>query len=875
MARVDLNCNGNNNRKPNLPPRMTVNYSKLFKDISSWGCFQLYTMVRLRKLPYSVHNNGNSTSNGIVTAEEAEQHTIDEQCSFYYTLTLQCALTELWLQYNFDSITSFCFDISEAQHYLPVSDKLARIQLIILSRRKDMPHDYLEHTILFIKHNQAAFPNRRTLDVQFASNWFIYDKNITTEGAITELDPYINMRNRYREQSSQYMKPALSIYKAVGKPSMITATKIPDFYEHAKDMELLGLKLFEDYDLDRAEYHEALKREEFLRRCENLRELQLGVDSHNIFSWAVEEAKDSILTSTGRSLRNLESLSLWTDRSYNSAIQAFNDALFAFSTTLRSISLSVDVTYSHELIPVAIRNTRTLEAILLLQRASATSIGDWTYVLPWLRSITVHLNGVSSIKVGSFSQCPNLESLDFRFGLVIKNHSNNRGRPEGIAPATMPTSGELIDPLWTQLEMDRTLFPMWNLPRLKFLHIGGMAAIRFDVRSLSSMQRLESFNLDVYRDTLFEQNMDEYISYQYCDSTEQPPTASYCKQRHADGIADPDRTGTMEQSRPYLHFFPIWNLPRLTYLKIYGMAAMKFDFRSLAGMQCLETLYLDTRQETFSQEETEEYIARQYGISRSQPHNGSSSKPGHTDGNFDSDLSKTWKLPKLKSLCLSGSPSSLFYLDLLRSFPKLKSLVLDGDNRDLEISRFSLFRSLCEVYQSHGQQDDINKETTSRDGDISKDIDDMPNLESQLERFTLYRSWTVSRQNITCLLTIYAPFLKKLILDRIGGADSPNVSDLFEALMDVDNINQGYEGSCTSNSSEPWILKRNPGRNLELISCGFTIGEEEQKKYGLRKITPQETRVFSHYGLRIYYLKYLTLGRQQDFDLVKEDIGKH
>ncbi|KAF8960858.1 hypothetical protein BGZ46_001474 [Entomortierella lignicola] len=873
LIRIHLNGNNHSNHRLNLPPNITVDYSKFLRNLrfDSWGRFQFYSMVRLRKLSkYEPENDSNPSNNTPATEEDDddEQHIVAKQRTQYYIMLLRHALTEMWLHYNFDSVTSFHFDATKAQKYLPLSKKLASIQLIYLSRKREMPCDCLENTILFIKQNQETFPQKSTLDVQFSSDWFIYDEDFIDESDLTDLSSFISWRNNYREQSSRYTKPVVSIYKAIQKPSMLTATRIPNFYEHVKDMELLRLKKFEDNCLDRTKYDEAPQREDFFRRCENLRDLQLGVDNHKIFSWAVDEAKDSKSLSTGRPLGNLETLNLWTDRSYSLAIQAFNDAMFAFSKTLQSISLNVDLDYDKDSIPIEIRNARTMEAILLHQRPTAISIGDWPCILPCLRTINIRLDDVASIKVGSLNRCPNLESLGFRYGFT--SQADNQGRPEGIAPTAFPESGGLLDPRWAQVEMDCTLFPTWSLLRLKRLDLGGMAAMKFDVRS--NMPRLESLTLDTRREKLYGANLDSYISYQYCDSSEQPPISSDYKQGRTNGTLDFGSTGAMERPRPYLHLFPIWSLPRLTYLELWGISALKFNFHSLAGMQSLCTLKLDTQKETLLAQELDDYIARQHGISNSQLYNETIHEPRLINGIFDSDVTKIWRLPELKSLYLNGVPSSLFYLDLLKSFPKLESLILDGTDGKREVSRYSLFRSNSEAYQSHRQQDALDKETNFRDHGHSKAAGDNIYLDSRLKRFTILGNWTMSRQDITSLLTIYAPFLEKLNLKGLGDEDSQEAKELIGAIKDADDINLAYSEVENNNGSELLALKSSqrsiPGRNLKLISTALAISDEDQKKLGLRKIKYEEMRVFDHYGIRQYLSKHFIFVQQEDFDLV-------
>ncbi|KAF9206803.1 hypothetical protein BGZ49_001810, partial [Haplosporangium sp. Z 27] len=827
-------------RWKDYPRRLTIDYSKFLSSLSpdDWRLFPFFTVVRLRKLPYymrrsayeydltteenigddnesnaeattaatEVMTHENETGDEEIRQTECEneytgdindntdsdddQHSIDGERDQEYTWPLRESLVDLWLHFNFDSITSFFFEMPKSQKYLALSTKLASIEIIYLNRERAMPDSQLENTVLFIKQNQASFPMKRIMDVQLGFNWGLYD-DVGVDWSMMDLNTYKAERWEYREKSFQYMKPAITIFEAVGKPHKLDVGEIPYFYKYARNIELENLAEFSDSDLERISCGEGPEREDFLRRCDNLRKLNLGVESHDIFSWLVEEVRDSTL-STRRSLRKIDTLELWNHDSYNSAIQAFNDAMFVFSESLRTISLRAHHN-SRGVLPIELRNTLIMESLQLHKRASATTIGDWSLSLPWLRAISIQFHGVVNIEFGSLDKCQNLESLEIGFG-----YSSPEGfRPEGTAPLTIPDPSELLDPRWAQAKMDCTLYPIWNLPRLKKLHLLGMAALRFDFGSILGMRRLETLSLGVDGNSFWGQSLDEYI-------------------------------------------------------------ARQAIFQSL------------------------------------QPHYNSDYRPGHIHGTLDSDTTKSWILPELKTISLQGPPSTMFCLDLLKSFPKLESVELNGIFTHRQISRHKLSRKKV-THQSYYLEGTIFMEATCqneaknlddeiRDADDktrdtedkvkSSDYDETPYLESHLRKFSLYGGWSISAQDTTSLLTTYAPFLEELTIGQLGNFESQNGYWFLQAIKDADEINKTYTAAENSNvdgGSGPFALRNHQrGRNLTSVNCKYWLKKKDKNKLGLRKISDVTSRFLKECGLRSYKLLYHYFAHLEDFEIANQ-----
>ncbi|KAF8975080.1 hypothetical protein BGZ46_009460 [Entomortierella lignicola] len=841
-------------------------------------------MVQLRVLPESMCNNNSgfvsSNNNAMSEAiydnrDNVEQHSTYQQLNPKYTRELRNAFAEMWFRYNFDSIISFYFDITQVQKYLPLSTKMSMLRFLNINGEQRFPPLDLENTILFIKQNQAAFPNKQPLIVNFYRS--VHKSYTDEEGlddALMDFTTYMAKHRDFRDKDFLYMRAAISIYEAVRKPSVMRVSRIPKFYEHAADIDLEGLREFDDMDMERSEQGEGPKREVFLRKCHNLRELSLAVDSHDVLSWAVNEATELGSSLAGRSLKKLEKLELITYHSYNSAIQVFNDAMVAFSNTLRSIRLLVIKGYVGNLTPIFLRNARVMTALQLHQRPSATMIGDWPYLLPRLKDILISLNCVASVKVGSFKQCPNLETLVLRYSCDNVNHC----RPEGVAPSTLPETGVALDPRWEQAKMDCTLFPIWNLPKLKLLALSGMAAWRFNIKSLASMPSLESFTLEIVRRLFFEGDPDEHLSRQCIVSSAIVPMALDHNSRETNKMIDSELAIFKEQPRSRLSFFPVWHFPLLVRLELLDMASLKFDFRSLAAMQCLETLVLDVRQEALTRRQLEEYICHQYAIPSSQIYDETNHKPGPTYGIFGSDPTKAWVLPQLREITLNGPPSAIFFLDLLNSFPKLETISLSAVPDMSETIRRGIWRRNIFAPHKKVQVDNIDKASSlSRDDEVKRVSDEKPNMESRLKSFRLSGSWTITSQDTIRLLTVYAPFLENLSVNRVIYENSEDPISFFQVIKDADDINHAYaktEVAKDDNSPELRTSMKSqrllPGRNLRRVSFTCLAGKEVQEKSKLRILTVEDWFVFKYYGLRTYHVTAKAFVRQEDFDLVNK-----
>ncbi|KAG0006931.1 hypothetical protein BGZ80_005086 [Entomortierella chlamydospora] len=843
-ASIETNRGSRDNRE--VERGLTVDYSRYFSEIRPeyWGYMHFSEMIRLRKLPEIMYgsglydsfdwwigaNNGvieSSITSGVGTMAGAtmevesdemdEEHTLQEQCHPVYTDKLQEALMKLWFHCNHDYITSFTFDIYNADFYLPFATKMRKLQALNFPKPRSVLSDNLtESAVLFIKQNQETFSRKSQLDVEFDSGWFMEEGDYPRDG-IDEFDmfsvdlaTYNERMQKRRRHALNFMKPMLSILEAAGLPTSMSVEEVPFFYDNAHAIGTDRLLDFTDTDQSRFEQGEGPAMEAFLRRCGNLKTLCLGVGSANMLSWAADEAlRDLGLTRSALSgfvsnsdscsaseqetksstpprsskkemsnkhrnnqqqqkhtslirhsmnlLNSLRSLKLFSDHSYRSAIHTMNDAMVAFAGPIKEIELRgyYYINEDSARIPGSLMKEWDRNSFKLRNNPWANQIGEWPILLPQLSKISVILRNVACIQVGSFSQCPNLQVLYLEFGGLYPSDRDvgPYGELYDIEPVPKPDDDVIQADLddddtvtqsqWLQADVDRTLFPTWNLPNLVVLRLKGLPAVRFDFASLSSMKNLEHLELDAAKRST-RRGTERYDMGEYKEYQQQ-----------------------------------IWN-KRLSH-----------------------------------QHPSDQDIRRKRGRSNTG--------------------TVKWPLPALKEMILRGPPASMFHLNWIRECPKLVALSVNSDDDVLDIRHNIFFAA------------DLNESRNRRDKGRSSHIDHPSPF---LMKVTFNGEWTFSEETLRHFLTVHAPLLFEFYLDH----DPANLSSfqLFKAIHDIyDSNNQTLSGSN--------LL-------LSKVNSNCSLDSKEAEKLGLIEFTE---KMYRYEGkLRIYKTSSGEFVRQEQYERV-------
>ncbi|KAF9433043.1 hypothetical protein BGZ76_009956 [Entomortierella beljakovae] len=467
-----LNCDNRSHYEANLNSTsfspMTIDYSKLLTELQE----DFVKNIRIFSLKGSSEN----------TALEGK-HTFNR---YENTRSLILATIDMWIHYNGTHVTKLTFNIMDSHRYLPHATKLSSLEFLKLIGKKPVKSD-LEDVISFIKHNQSAFPRKRSLKV---SHWGDVPApshtRIVNIGGVDH-DSYISNMGQFRSTILAYMRPTIKIYEVVKRPSKLIAHYIPEVYTLLQNIEVDHLTDLYDSDHYRFDMGEIGPMRCFLQKCHNLKALDVAINHPEAFPWVSQSTKGE----SRISLMKLERLDIIYKFSCYAAIMALNDAMTTFSTSIRTVILSNRETMDGCRPSIYARNVETLRSLHLQKLASANTIGNFPTLIPNLTCLIIQLDDAITINIGSLSNCPNLENLEIRFGVELDGIS----RPKGEAPTTLPGPHDLLNPNWKQLDEDFCLFPLWNLPKMQILVLGGSAALRFDFASLQTMPRLNALLL--------------------------------------------------------------------------------------------------------------------------------------------------------------------------------------------------------------------------------------------------------------------------------------------------------------------------------------------------------------------------------------------
>ncbi|KAF9434335.1 hypothetical protein BGZ76_008193 [Entomortierella beljakovae] len=497
----------------NPVPAMMTDYSKLFnvfsrisgKDLKHQRNLQLLKMPRSMKLPRSTEgndvagiNSGGEINDGNITepaldprncnedSDDNREHSYQQQNEETNIIDLQQAITAMWCHYNHNYITSLTFATYQAHKFLPYAIKLTNLDTLFLNRSYEIATNHLEDTIAFIIQNQMAFPKKKSLNVDCNHHSWDYKSEIMQDQAVfNSLGHvlYFTRLRQHRDRITQFMRPYIMICEAVRNPRTLNVSHIPEFYNLAEKIEVDQLIELCDFDEFRFEMGEGDAMESFLWRCENLRILSLAVFQNETFSW-ISQGEQA--TMKRHQLMKLEELCLQCGQNYYSGITTFNDAMRIFASTLKSAKIQ----------EVQLRNRNgvnsnpgawpSIQLDILINNND-----DLPVLLPCLTTLRIAITGTLGINVGSINNCPYLQVLEIELGgkgLVWP-------KPHGVEMSGYTETGEILDPNWQQPIVDHSLFPVWNLPRLRSLKLVNMAAMRFDFASLPYMQQLENLSI--------------------------------------------------------------------------------------------------------------------------------------------------------------------------------------------------------------------------------------------------------------------------------------------------------------------------------------------------------------------------------------------
>ncbi|KAF9433326.1 hypothetical protein BGZ76_009608 [Entomortierella beljakovae] len=546
---------------------MTIDYSKLHTKLVLDEIGNL-ALFKMREVPKRLGRGGCRA-----TAQDLKTHDVIENVS-----SLELAIIDMWIHYNSDYITELTFVTKVAHKFLPYATKLSKLAVLFMERSDELDYSDLQDAISFIVQNQSTFPWKSPIHVREWDEWPIPmygDDPIVIDA--TDHGSYISALKLARDTILEHTKPTIMIYEAVESPLVLRLNDIPNFYNLAQN--IMTDNLIELYDNDpfRFDVGEGESMGKFLQRCSNLKKLAITVNHHEAFLWATQQCQPR----SGMPLMQLEELEIGWDSVYHASIMALNEAMSVFFMSLKKVTLCTTDNGEYNLgdcfiIPTYAENAWTLRSLQLQHLPSANTIGNFPTLIPYLTHLKINLPTVSSINIGALDNCPNLEELQIEFG---RAKYFGRRTQEVEEPVAIPESDVMLDLNWRHLEVEHSLFPLWNLPKLKLLILKSMAAMRFDFASLPLMQRLQTLHLSAVHDSFSNQDIQEYFIRQ-------------CKIPQ-----DADSSPAIGNLGPQIGVFGLyscqeWSLPCLSKIQIEGPPCVAFCLDYLRLFPSLKSLTL-------------------------------------------------------------------------------------------------------------------------------------------------------------------------------------------------------------------------------------------------------------------------------------------
>ncbi|KAF9141382.1 hypothetical protein BGX30_004929 [Mortierella sp. GBA39] len=354
----------------------------------------------------------------------------------------------------------------------------------------------------------------------------------------------------------------------LSKPTRLTMDNWVQFSAHPESTDLTRVREFVSEGMPKSWEDIIFNDRSPFQRCRALERLDVDKIHAKTFKWAVQEKRDlngtdkniAIGSSHGRrgtpmleetapplhqthGLVPLEVVKV--RRLVVPGADDINDILFAFSHSLRDVSINTQI-------PVSLNLPKSIQ------------LGQGWIDLPILTRLSLNL-GSNRLVVDSeaLSRCPSLTLLRLR-------------------DLTLEYSCQDIVPC-----------PPAHLDQLDFLHLSGWPALTFDPATLSSATRLTYLSIQVR--PWHHEHFDQAPSFI-------PPVVeldrSYGFQSESASTTD---DWMLEMVRPLWTWD--WHFPLLTSLSLSSEFAFLFEFRMLSGCPALRTMTLDMRSST-SEEHT-------------------------------------------------------------------------------------------------------------------------------------------------------------------------------------------------------------------------------------------------------------------------------
>ncbi|KAG0026597.1 hypothetical protein BGZ81_006228 [Podila clonocystis] len=283
---------------------------------------------------------------------------------------------------------------------------------------------------------------------------------------------------------------------------------------------------------------------------------------------------------------------------------------------------------------------------------------------------------------------------------------------------------------------------------------------------------------------------------------------------------------------------PVWKLPRLRSLELHCKAVMLFDFDSLDHMPALERLVMIAGSSDYQPIPTccIPRLAAYRCHKRTRVEVEVSQTPDPTVGTKWKDH---WDLPRLKALRLEGPPSSVFCFKWLASCPSLESIHLRTSRHFQRLPLLSSSKNATILPIEAPSETRLKVAGFENVDDSGFDQSMVPLVESKLEEITLQGTWVMSMQDLTNVLTVYAPNLKFLDVDRLHavyycGEEEPwHGLQFLKAVDDVIGLENRDPAQGIMNGASTSASGMRPGSRLMNVKSSYTLATKDAETMGM------------------------------------------
>ncbi|KAF9330701.1 hypothetical protein BG006_006345 [Podila minutissima] len=301
-----------------------------------------------------------------------------------------------------------------------------------------------------------------------------------------------------------------------------------------------------------------------------------------------------------------------------------------------------------------------------------------------------------------------------------------------------------------------------------------------------------------------------------------------------------------------------WELKKLKKLHLYDIAALAFNYDSLDHMRNLQELRMIVGKQCQISYPAESIPRlRRHVRYQETPNNKNNNEDGNNNGSEPEPADQKWKdcwnLPKLRTLILEGPPDAVFSFSWLCGCPSLESVKLmhKAGFQRLAISSASEYSSYIPRISKELPVEDVE--------DTSMDPNMQPLWGSKLQSFTFKGPWIMSKTDLITALTVYAPNLSTLSLDRIHVKATLNGKGFLKMLLEAKAVGRALaedaveqDSSGTSSSGDSSFTSIVPVGKLNKIQCQYGLGKRSAAYLCLLEIPRKEAQSYRDSGMTVF-----------------------